>query len=123
MVLSTTKIARRMVVLIVLMLAVLSLPWFAWARGASQRINEYVHNSWRTEDGLPQNSVLAILQTRDGYLWMGTQEGLVRFNGVQFTVFDKSNTRAIKHNDVRALLQDRQGNLWIGGFGGGLIQY
>src|SRR5215472_1153586 len=104
----------------------LNLSWLSsavWARGASNRINEYVHNSWRTEDGLPQNSVLAILQTRDGYLWMGTQEGVVRFNGVQFTVFDKSNTRAIKHNDVRALLQDRQGNLWIGGFGGGLIQY
>ena len=123
MVLSTTKIARRMVVLSVLMLAVLSLPWFAWARGASQRISEYVHNSWRTEDGLPQNSVLAILQTKDGYLWLGTQEGLVRFNGVQFTVFDKANQKAIKHNDIRALLQDRQGTLWIGGFGGGLIQY
>src|SRR5215469_15644920 len=123
MVLSTTKIARRMVVLSVLMLAVLSLPWFAWARGASQRISEYVHNSWRTEDGLPQNSVMAILQTRDGYLWLGTQEGLVRFNGMSFTVLNKSNTPAFKLNDIRALVQDGEGNLWIGSLGGGLIQY
>src|SRR5215469_5759385 len=89
----------------------LSLSWFAssvWARGASNQIREYVHTSWRTEDGLPQNSVLSILQTRDGYLWLGTQEGLVRFNGNQFTVFSKGNTRAFKHNDIRALLQDRQ---------------
>ena len=105
---------------------VLACVWLSprgWARGQSNRINEYVHNSWRTEDGLPQNSVLAILQTRDGYLWLGTQEGLVRFNGNQFTVFSKGNTRAFKHNDIRALLQDRQGTLWIGSFGGGLIEY
>src|SRR5262252_6286831 len=57
-------------------------------------------DTWRQPQGLPQNSVLAILQTRDGYLWVGTQEGLVRFNGVQFTVFDKANQKAIKHNDI-----------------------
>src|SRR5215472_19055513 len=76
---------------VVLVALGLSGTWFsniAWARGPSQRINQYVHNSWRSEDGLPQNSVDAILQTRDGYLWVGTEEGLVRFNGVQFTVFN-----------------------------------
>src|SRR5215471_630276 len=123
MVLSTAKIARRTLILSVLMLAVLSLPWFAWARGASERISEYVHNSWRTEDGLPQNTVQTILQTSDGYLWLGTQEGLVRFDGMQFTIFNKANTRNLRLNDIRAMAQDRQGNLWIGSFGGGLIQY
>ena len=108
-----------------LMLA-LSLSFFAsltWARGETNQISEYVHNSWRSADGLPQNSVMAILQTRDGYLWLGTQEGVVRFNGVSFTVLNKSNTPAFKLNDIRALMQDREGNLWIGSLGGGLIQY
>lgn len=96
---------------------------FLWARGVTTQISEYVHNSWRSEDGLPQNSVVAILQTRDGYLWLGTQEGLVRFNGLKFTVFNRENTKAFKLNDIRTLVQDRNGDLWIGSFGGGLIQY
>ncbi|HEY6351841.1 MAG TPA: two-component regulator propeller domain-containing protein [Candidatus Angelobacter sp.] len=107
-------------------LLALGLSWLsslAWARGATNQMAEYIHSSWRSEDGLPQNSVMAILQTGDGYLWLGTQEGLVRFNGVQFKVFDKNNDPAFKVNDIRALLQDRQGDLWIGSFGGGLIQY
>jgi PAS domain S-box-containing protein len=98
-------------------------PVSLWSRETPSTIGQYVHNSWNTEDGLPQNSVQAILQTRDGYLWLGTQEGLVRFNGVQFTVFNTSNTPAFHLNDVRALLQDREGNFWIGTFGGGVIQY
>jgi ligand-binding sensor domain-containing protein/signal transduction histidine kinase/CheY-like chemotaxis protein len=86
-------------------------------------ISEYVHNVWRSEDGLPQNSIQALLQTRDGYMWIGTQEGLVRFNGVEFKVFNKSNTDGIRHNDVRVLYQDREGILWVGTFGGGLVRY
>ncbi|HWS17000.1 MAG TPA: two-component regulator propeller domain-containing protein, partial [Candidatus Elarobacter sp.] len=72
---------------------------------------------------MPQNSIQALLQTRDGYLWFGTQEGLVRFNGVEFKVFNKTTTPAIRHNDIRALYQDRDGALWIGTFGGGLVRY
>ena len=108
---------------LVLALSLSSVAASGWARGASNQISEYVHNSWRSEEGLPQNSVMAILQTRDGYLWLGTQEGLVRFNGMGFTVLNKSNTPAFKLNDIRALMQDREGNLWIGSLGGGLIQY
>ena len=77
---------------------------------------------WRTEEGLPQNTVPAIVQSRDGYLWAGTELGLVRFDGLHFTVFDKSNTPELKSNVVDALLQDRQGNLWIGTLGGGLTR-
>src|SRR5579859_1636731 len=98
-------------------------PATSFAESSVKPIRQYVHNVWRTEEGLPQNSVQAILQTRDGYLWLGTQEGLVRFNGAEFTVFNKANTDLIKHNDVRALLEDREGNLWIGTFGGGVALY
>ncbi len=59
----------------------------------------------------------------DGYLWIGTQEGLVRFNGMEFKVFNKGNTDAIRHNDIRALYQSKDGVLWIGTFGGGLIRF
>jgi PAS domain S-box-containing protein len=95
----------------------------AWSRGTPNTIGPYMHDSWRTEDGLAQNSAQAIIQTSDGYLWVGTQEGLQRFDGAQFKTFDKKNTSAFKLNDVRTLLQDREGNLWIGTFGSGVIRY
>ncbi len=56
--------------------------------GAEARLTEYVSRVWQTENGLPQNAVQAIVQTRDGYLWLGTPAGLVRFDGVRFTVFN-----------------------------------
>jgi signal transduction histidine kinase/CheY-like chemotaxis protein/ligand-binding sensor domain-containing protein len=95
----------------------------AWSLDPHKPITQYVHTVWRSEDGLPQNSIQALLQTRDGYIWIGTQEGLVRFNGVEFKLFNKANTPAIRHNDIRALYQDRDGALWIGTFGGGLVRY
>jgi signal transduction histidine kinase/CheY-like chemotaxis protein/ligand-binding sensor domain-containing protein len=95
----------------------------AWCLDPHKPITQYVHTVWRSEDGLPQNSIQALLQTSDGYLWIGTQEGLVRFNGVEFKVFNKATTPAIRHNDIRALYQDREGALWIGTFGGGLVRY
>src|SRR5215470_10951257 len=120
------KAGWKLCFVVVLVALGLTGTWFSnvvWARGRSQRISEYVHNSWRSEDGLPQNTVQAIQQTSDGYLWIGTEEGLVRFNGVDFKVFNKGNTSVFRVNDMRALAQDRSGNLWIGSFGGGLIQY
>ncbi|HEV2178619.1 MAG TPA: two-component regulator propeller domain-containing protein [Terriglobia bacterium] len=83
-------------------------------------ITQYVHDVWQTDAGLPQNSVLTIAQTVDGYLWLGTEEGLVRFDGARFSVFDKSNTPTLKSNVIMALLAGRDGSLWIGTSGGGL---
>ena len=85
-------------------------------------ITEFAQDTWRSSEGLPQNSVQTILQTRDGYLWLGTQEGLVRFDGVTFTVFNRQNTKGFNRSDVRALFEDRSGTLWIGTFGGGLTR-
>src|SRR5678815_2721864 len=82
-------------------------------------ITQYSHQIWQAREGLPQNSIHAMLQTRDGYLWLGTQEGLVRFDGVQFTVFDRSNSAWMKSNFVQALLEDKDGALWGGTNGGG----
>jgi diguanylate cyclase (GGDEF)-like protein len=92
------------------------------ARGLDPReaITQYGHDVWRTEQGLPQNSVEAILQTRQGYIWLGTEEGLVRFDGARFVVFDKRRTPGLADSYISALLEDRAGNLWIGTREGGL---
>ncbi len=85
--------------------------------------SQYSQASWQLADGLPDNFVQALLQTRDGYLWLGTNEGLVRFDGMQFTVFDTRNTPALRHNSVVTLCEDRTGALWIGTSGGGVAVY
>ncbi|NOY06540.1 MAG: PAS domain S-box protein [Chlorobi bacterium] len=86
-------------------------------------LTQFPHQVWKVEDGLPQNSIQAILQTRDGYIWLGTQEGLVRFDGVLFTVFNKRSVKALKSNYILTLFEDSRGNLWIGTNGGGLTRY
>ena len=81
--------------------------------------------SWTTENGLPQNSIQALLQTRDGYLWLSTLDGLVRFDGMHFQVFNRQNTPALTDNSFTffALLEDRQGCLWAETLAGGVIRY
>src|SRR5215472_9784889 len=86
-------------------------------------ITQYVHNAWQADEGLPQNYVVGITQTQDGYLWLATQEGLARFDGVRFTVFDNRNNEQIKENNIQALLADREGGLWFGSEGGGLGRF
>ena len=84
------------------------------ALDSQRELSQFGHQVWLTENGLPQNTVHAIAQTADGYIWIGTEEGLARFDGVRFTVFDKQNTPQLKSNYIRTLLADRQGALWIG---------
>ena len=84
---------------------------------------QYRFDNWTTEQGLPQNSVLAIAQTRDGYLWLATFNGLVRFDGVRFTVFDKNNTPAFKTSRFHDLFADATGALWLCVEDGGAIRY
>jgi ligand-binding sensor domain-containing protein/signal transduction histidine kinase len=77
--------------------------------------------SWGTEAGLPQNTVNAIVQTRDGYLWIGTRDGLARFDGVRFTTFGLHE--GLPSVEVLSLYEDRRGTLWIGTSGGGLSRW
>src|SRR5258708_21452910 len=74
----------------------------------------YTVDHWGTEEGLPNNEVIAITQTRDGYLWLGTLNGLVRFDGIHSEVFDENNTPALNSSRILSLFEDSQGNLWIG---------
>ncbi len=94
----------------------------AAALAPSRSLPQLVQERWSTVQGLPQDTIQAILQTRDGYVWIGTQEGLVRFDGHQFTVFDRQNTPAIAHNNFVALCQTRDGALWAA-TSRGLVRY
>ena len=82
----------------------------------------YGRQAWVMENGLPQNTVQALAQTRDGYLWIGTEVGLVRFDGSGFQVFDTHSKPALPGNDVRCLLATDHGTLWIG-TGDGLARW
>ncbi len=85
-------------------------------------LDQYLRTVWTTEDGLPQNSVNAIQQTRDGYLWLATFGGLARFDGVRFTVFDAS-TPGLPSSRLLSLAEDRAGALWIGTEDAGLARF
>src|SRR5258708_32564149 len=63
----------------------------AWRLDPHRAISQYFHTGWRSEDGLPQNSVQTVLQPGDGYLWMGTQDGLVPCDGIQLSGYTKAN--------------------------------
>jgi len=81
-------------------------------------ISQYARTVWEASTGLPQNTVQAMLQTRDGYVWLGTEEGLVRFDGEKFEVFNRTNTPELPGQDVKSLFEAADGSLWIGMVGG-----
>ena len=73
--------------------------------------------SWRQPQGLPQNSIITIHQSRDGYIWVGTKGGLARFDGLQFTTFEK---RSVSETEVWDVGESRDGSLWIATYGAGV---
>ena len=73
---------------------------------------EYRFDTWSTDNGLPQNGVRSITQTADGYLWFTTFDGLVRFDGVRFTTFNKSNTKGIINNRFTFIFADNDGAIY-----------
>jgi PAS domain S-box-containing protein len=79
----------------------------------ARAVSQYLHDSWGTERGLPGGSITAIAQTSDGYLWIGTDKGLVRFDGLNFHQFERAYPDPIQIGPVRTLLVDAGGNLWI----------
>ncbi len=75
-------------------------------------LSQYIRSGWTTEEGLPQNSAFSIVQTPDGYLWFGTLAGLVRFDGIEFKVFDQNNTKELTSDMIAAVYVDADGTLW-----------
>jgi uncharacterized membrane protein len=109
--------------------AILTLSALLPASVAAQNIGphrvygRYQQTVWQEQHGLPQNTVFAITRTRAGYLWLGTQDGAARFDGVQFTAYDATNTREIQGTIVFSALEDRAGVLWLATDNGGLTRY
>jgi ligand-binding sensor domain-containing protein/signal transduction histidine kinase len=82
----------------------------------------YTTRVWQTQDGLPQQTVQAVAQTQDGFVWIGTTGGLLRFDGTHFFAFDRENTPAFREDSIFSLTCGRDGTLWIGTEGGGLLR-
>lgn len=103
--------------------------WLAFAsiRALSSELPDsgarILFQSWGTEDGLPQNHATAIAQTEDGYLWLGTYNGIARFDGLRFTVFNSANTPTLRSSRIITLHRDANGTLWLGHEGGGLSRF
>ena len=99
----------------------------AWTPGISTaqpylKLSQYHQTAWGADNGLPQSTINSIIQDDQGFLWMATAEGLVRFDGLTFSVISRANEPVFQSNDIIALLKDQQGTMWIGTRGGGLLR-
>src|SRR6267378_4256743 len=92
------------------------------ASGSTNSIARYSVRIWQSDDGLPHNSVWAVAQGPHGYLWVGTQQGLVRFDGLRFVALDESAPPELKRGWITALCVTADESLWIGCDGYGLAR-
>src|SRR5437016_5747628 len=104
------KISARKFSFALLFIAFLATEFFSRA----EPVSSFLSRNWQIDDGLPHNSVLAITQTRDGYLWLATPEGLARFDGVRFTIFDAKKFPEIKGRIFTSICESKDGSLWFG---------
>ncbi|MCP5050098.1 MAG: hypothetical protein GY940_23235, partial [bacterium] len=109
--------------LVFLIVALVVIPPIGFALDPNKSLSQYVYDAWGIEDGLPQISVLDIAQTHNDYLWIATGNGLVRFDGVRFEVFNDLNTKGLTDRSIVSLKADKDGNLWIGTREGGLCRF
>ena len=104
---------------VLLVLAALCLPALP-AIAADKPLTAYNREVWTTRQGLPHNQVNAIAQSKDGYLWLGTWEGLVRYNGLEFHTFERANTPALHDNGIRSVRTAADGSIVVGTSRGGV---
>ena len=103
----------RSVVRLVLISVLIAAATRASALDPHKAISQYIQTVWTTDAGLPQTSIYTVAQTSDGYLWVGTESGLARFDGVRFTVYNRRNTKALPTDYIARLLGAHDGSLWI----------
>ncbi|MGA2786577.1 MAG: two-component regulator propeller domain-containing protein, partial [Verrucomicrobiota bacterium] len=104
-----------------LLLCVGLLIFAAPAGVADPSDSPFIVDVWTSKEGLPENAVISVIQTRDGYLWLGTLNGLVRFDGNHFTVFNEYNTPGLNSDRIVYLFEDSHTNLWVGTDTAGLV--
>jgi diguanylate cyclase (GGDEF)-like protein len=105
-----------------LVLILLFLGFSAFALDTGRALTQARLSVWTNESGLPQTTINAIVQTTDGYLWMGTEEGLARFDGVRFVTSDRQTAPALRVPFISSLFAAPDGTLWIGTYGGGMAR-
>lgn len=93
---------------------------FLWGLDPHTAVEKFIHHFWSTRDGLPQNSIYSITQDGGGYLWLGTDQGVVRFDGTQFINFNTDNAPSLGSNTITSVYVTPQGILWIAAYGGGV---
>lgn len=103
-------IGRRLASFLLLLFTSISV----FAQDGPPHLRDYARDVWTTRNGLPQNTVRDIAQTPDGHLWLATWEGVARYNGIEFSVFDRSSSPALLDNGIGTLYVDADGALWLG---------
>ena len=111
--------------LLLILLLALGVAWRAVAAAASgpPPLRDYAVDAWTSRNGLPHNSLRDLAQTADGRLWFATWEGLVRYNGLEFAVIDRSTRPGLPDNGVGSLYVGRDGALWLSDSRGNLGRY
>ena len=92
------------------------------ALDSSKTLTQYVHRIWGQEEGLLQPTIYSILQSHDGFLWLGTQDSLIRFDGIHFREFEGAAEAGLQRTLIRSLAEDANGNLWVATLGSGAVR-
>lgn len=119
---SIGKMARQAITYILFWVLIFTFISPLWSLDPHKTVNQYILDSWGIENGLPSNSVITITQTKNGYLWIGTTKGLVRYDGTTFKKICFTGKEEIDSQDIRALYVDGDGVIWVG-IATGLIRY
>ena len=109
--------------LLLVVLGSVCVPFPSAANRPPKHLSQYLREEWGSEKGFPGGPINAIAQTRDGYLWLGTQTGLVRFDGWSFRLFSQTSTNGNPIGSVLGLVADAEGSLWVRLLGSGLLRY
>ena len=106
-----------------LLLILLVISNITVARESEKIAALYSTRNWTTENGLPSSAILDIHQSQEGYIWLLTYNGLLRYNGIEFERFDKKHIQYFKTNSVFAITETPEGAIWFGSYGNGLVKY
>lgn len=87
----------------------------------NKKLFQYNLETWSTDNGLPTNSLLSLCQSRQGYMWIGSYDGLIRFDGQSFKIYHRFNTKELKSNNIRKIIEADDGTLWMTTQGSGLV--
>lgn len=112
-----------MKILVTVVINILFLCNLVFGLNPQKNIKKYLHKNWQYEEGLPFNTIISITQTKDGYLWLGSKQGIIKFDGVKFTEFSEENYPELESGGIWVVYGDSKNNLWIGTDGNGLLKY